>query len=110
MSRSHPSVAIVGASGAVGTELIACLQQRRFPLRQLRLFASRRSAGRRLSYCGDSLPIEELTERSLAGTEIALFSAGSATSRRFVPPAVRAGTLVIDNSSAYRMDAQVPLV
>lgn len=110
MSRNFPSVAIVGASGAVGTELIACLQQRRFPLRQLRLFASRRSAGRRLSYGCDLLPIEELTERALAGTEIALFSAGSATSRQFVPPAVRAGTVVIDNSSAYRMDTEVPLV
>ena len=110
MSRSLPSVAIVGASGAVGAELIACLQQRQFPLRQLRLFASRRSAGRRLSYGGDLLAIEELTERALTGTEIALFSAGGATSRQFVPPAVRAGTVVIDNSSAYRMDAEVPLV
>ena len=87
MSRTHPSVAIVGASGAVGTELIACLQQRRFPLRQLRLFGSTRSAGRRLAYGGESLPVEELTEQALAGTEIALFSAGSATARRFVPPA-----------------------
>jgi aspartate-semialdehyde dehydrogenase len=110
MSRSHPSVAIVGASGAVGTELIACLQQRRFPLRQLRLFASRRSAGRRLSYGGESLPIEELTEQALADTDIALFSAGSVISRQFVPPAVRAGTIVIDNSSAFRMDEEVPLV
>jgi aspartate-semialdehyde dehydrogenase len=110
MSHSHPSVAIVGASGAVGTELIACLQQRRFPLRQLRLFGSMRSAGRRLAYGGESLPIEELTERALAGSEIALFSAGSATSLRFVPPAVRAGTVVIDNSAAYRMDQEVPLV
>jgi aspartate-semialdehyde dehydrogenase len=110
MSRSHPSVAIVGASGAVGTELIACLQQRRFPLRQLRLFASARSAGRRLAYDGDSLPVEELTEQALIGTEIALFSAGSATSRRFVPSAVRSGAVVIDNSSAFRMDAEVPLV
>jgi aspartate-semialdehyde dehydrogenase len=75
MSHSHPSVAIVGASGAVGTELIACLERRRFPLRRLRLFASARSA-----------------------------------SRHFVPPAVRGGTVVIDNSAAYRMDAQVPLV
>jgi aspartate-semialdehyde dehydrogenase len=110
MSRSHPSVAIVGASGAVGTELIACLQQRRFPLRQLRLFASARSAGRRLAYGGDPLPVEELTEQALTGTEIALFSAGSATARRFVPHALRAGAVVIDNSSAFRMDAEVPLV
>jgi aspartate-semialdehyde dehydrogenase len=110
MSRSLPSVAIVGASGAVGTELIACLERRRFPLRQLRLFASARSAGRRLPYGGDSLPVEELTEQALADTEIALFSAGTAASRRFVPQAVRAGTVVIDNSAAYRMDAEVPLV
>jgi aspartate-semialdehyde dehydrogenase len=110
MSHSHPSVAIVGASGAVGTELIACLERRRFPLRQLRLFASARSAGRRLAYGGDWLPVEELTEQALADSEIALFSAGTAAARRFVPQAVRAGSVVIDNSAAFRMDAQVPLV
>src|ERR1700691_5767888 len=110
MFRTHPSVAIVGATGAVGTELIACLERRGFPLRQLRLFASARSAGRSLPYRGYSLPVQVLTEQALAGADIALFSAGSATSRRFAPPAVQSGTVVIDNSSAFRMDGGVPLV
>jgi aspartate-semialdehyde dehydrogenase len=110
MPSSPPSVAIIGATGAVGTELIACLEQRGFPLRQLRLFASARSAGRSLAYRRDSLPVEVLSGEALAGSDIALFSAGSTTSRQFAPPAVRDGTLVIDNSSAFRMDAGVPLV
>jgi aspartate-semialdehyde dehydrogenase len=110
MPRSHPSVAVVGATGAVGTELIACLEQRNFPLRQLRLFASDRSAGRALSYRGDSLPVQALTEQALADTEIALFCAGSTISQRYVPAAVQRGSVVIDNSSAFRMDRAVPLV
>jgi aspartate-semialdehyde dehydrogenase len=110
MPRSLPTVAIVGATGAVGTELIACLERRRFPLRQLRLFASGRSAGRSLPYDGGSLAVETLTEQALADTEIALFSAGSSISQRFVPAAVQRGTVVIDNSSAFRMDGSVPLV
>ena len=110
MSGSHPSVAVVGATGAVGTELIACLGQRDFPLRQLRLFASARSSGRAMAYRGNALPVEALTARSLADIEIALFCAGSDISQRFVPPAVQRGTVVIDNSSAFRMDDAVPLV
>jgi aspartate-semialdehyde dehydrogenase len=110
MSRNDPTVASVGATGAVGTELIACRERRRFSLRHLRLFASARSAGRRLPHRGDSLPVEALTEQALEDAEIALFSAGSATSHRFVPPAVQSGTVVIDNSSAFRMDGAVPLV
>ena len=110
MSLNNPSIAIVGATGAVGTELIACLEQRDFPLRDLRLFASRRSAGRRLMFRGDGLPVQELTEGALAGADLALFSAGSATSRRFAPAAVRQGAVVVDNSSAFRMDSEVPLV
>lgn len=110
MSASLPRVAIVGATGAVGVELIACLQQRRFPLRSLRLFASERSAGRRLSFGNESLPVEPLGDSSLSQTDIALFSAGAARSRQFAPLAVQAGVVVIDNSSAFRMDADVPLV
>jgi aspartate-semialdehyde dehydrogenase len=110
MSLNHPSVAIVGATGAVGTELIACLEQRDFPLRSLRLFASPRSAGRRLMFRGDGVPVEALTETALAGTDIALFSAGSSTSRRFAPAVVGHGAVMVDNSSAFRMDAGVPLV
>src|SRR5580658_681748 len=105
-----PAVAIVGATGAVGTELIACLEQRGFPLRSLRLYASSRSAGRRLMFRGDGLPVEALTEDALAGADIALLSAGSGTARDFAPAAVRLGAVVVDNSSAFRMDAGVPLV
>jgi len=103
-------VAIVGATGAVGVELLRCLEKRRFPLSQLRLFASARSAGRTLPFCGEALPVSELQEDSFTGVGIALFSAGAATSRRFAPLAVRAGATVIDNSSAFRMDPAVPLV
>lgn len=107
---SNPVVAIVGATGAVGVELIRCLEQRRFPLRQLRLFASARSAGRTLDFRGKPLPVEELTEASFEGVGIGLLSAGGATTKKYAPAAVRAGAIVVDNSSAYRMDPQVPLV
>ncbi len=110
MSEHLPSVAIVGATGAVGTEMIGCLEHRRFPLSRLRLFASTRSAGRQLPYHGQQLPVEVLTEDVFSGTQIALFSAGAATSRRFIPSAMQAGTIAIDNSSAFRMDKDVPLV
>jgi aspartate-semialdehyde dehydrogenase len=103
-------VAIVGATGAVGVELIGCLERRRFPLSELRLFASARSAGKTLAFRGQPLPVRELEESSFEGVDLALFSAGSGTSRRFAPLAVRAGATVVDNSSAFRMDAQVPLV
>jgi aspartate-semialdehyde dehydrogenase len=109
-SASRPVVAIVGATGAVGVELIRCLEQRRFPLRELRLFASARSAGKSLQFGGAALTVQELTESSFDGVDIALFSAGGGTSKRFAPIAVRAGATVIDNSSAFRMDPKVPLV
>jgi aspartate-semialdehyde dehydrogenase len=105
-----PVVAIVGATGAVGVELIRCLEQREFPLKELRLFASARSAGKTLSFRGRPLVVRELGEHSFEGIDLALFSAGGAISRRFAPIAVRAGATVIDNSSAFRMDPQVPLV
>jgi aspartate-semialdehyde dehydrogenase len=107
---SRPVVAIVGATGAVGVELIRCLEQRQFPLAQLQLFASARSAGKTLPFRGVALPVRELTEASFAGVDIALFSAGGSTSKRFAPLAVRAGAIVVDNSSAFRMDTKVPLV
>lgn len=108
--RPAPGVAIVGATGAVGVEMIGCLERRRFPLRELRLFASSRSAGKTLEFRGEPLTVRELTESSFDGVNVALFSAGSATSKRFAPIAVRAGAVVIDNSSAFRMDPTVPLV
>ena len=110
MSLHHPTVAIVGATGAVGAELLACLETRGFPLDRLRLFASGRSAGRKLLFRGEGIAVEELNEDSFPGVDIALFSAGSAVSRRFAPIAVRQGAVVVDNSSAFRMEPAVPLV
>ena len=107
---SSPVVAIVGATGAVGVELLHCLEQRRFPLSELKLFASARSAGKSLEFRGVSLPVRELNESSFDGVGIALFCAGGSISKRFAPAAVRSGAIVVDNSSAFRMDAGVPLV
>ncbi len=105
-----PVVAIVGATGAVGIELLRCLHARGFPLRALRLLASPRSAGRTLAFQGREIPVEPLTEDSFAGVDLALFSAGSDVSKRYASIAVRAGAVVVDNSSAFRMDPEVPLV
>ncbi len=107
---SAPVVAIVGATGAVGVELIRCLEERRFPLSELRLFASARSAGKTLSFRGEPLAVRELKDDSFRGVDIALFSAGGSTSKRSGPLAVAQGAVVIDNSSAFRMDPAVPLV
>jgi aspartate-semialdehyde dehydrogenase len=105
-----PAVAVVGATGAVGMELIRCLEERRFPLSSLRLFASARSAGRTLAFAGREIAVEELRQETLSGIDIATFSAGSATSKRFAPLLAAQGAIVVDNSSAFRMDPQVPLV
>jgi aspartate-semialdehyde dehydrogenase len=106
----NPVVAIAGATGAVGVELMACLEQRKFPLSELRLLASARSAGKKMKFRGADIAVQELTDASLEGVDIALFSAGGAQSKRFAPAAVKAGAVVVDNSSAFRMDARVPLV
>ena len=103
-------VAIAGATGAVGTEFMRLLEERAFPLESLKLLASERSAGRSLAFRGEVLPVSLLTEDAFQGVEIAFFSAGGSRSRAFAPAAVRAGAIVIDNSSAYRMDKEVPLV
>lgn len=105
-----PVVAIVGATGAVGVELLRCLESRGFPLGGLKLLASPRSAGKTLEFKGQPVTIEALTEESFAGVDIALFSAGSGISKRYAAAAVKAGAVVVDNSSAFRMDADVPLV
>src|ERR1700731_269971 len=110
LAPSAPVVAIVGATGAVGVELIRCLEERAFPLSELRLFASARSAGKTLKFRGQALAVRELNEQSFHGVDLALFSAGGSTSKPFAPIAVRAGATVIDNSSAFRMDPAVPLV
>lgn len=105
-----PAVAIVGATGAVGAELLRCLEKRDFPVRHLRLLASPRSAGRTLRFRDAELPVEALTGTSFAGIDLALFSAGAEISRRYAPLAVEAGAVVVDNSSAFRKDPAVPLV
>ncbi len=105
-----PVVAIAGVTGAVGAEFIATLNKRGFPVGKLRALASRRSAGKTVDFRGESIEIEELREDSFDGVDIALFSAGSDVSRKFSPIAVKAGAVVIDNSSAFRMDPNVPLV
>ena len=107
---ANPVVAIVGATGAVGVELLGCLEGRNFPVKSLRLLASARSAGKQMRFRGQEITIEELTDASFDGVDVALFSAGSGLSKRFAPVAVRAGAVVVDNSSAFRMEANVPLV
>jgi aspartate-semialdehyde dehydrogenase len=108
--NSEPSVAIAGASGAVGKELIKCLEKRRFPVSRLRLLASQRSAGRTMNFRDQTVPIEALGADSFAGIELAFFATDSDTAKAFAPAAVRAGAAVIDNSSAFRMNDDVPLV
>ncbi|MFQ5895693.1 MAG: aspartate-semialdehyde dehydrogenase [Nitrospinota bacterium] len=103
-------VAIAGATGAVGREILSILEEREFPIRQLTLLASERSEGERLEFRGDGIRVERLRAGSVGGVELALFSAGSPRSLEFVPEAVRAGAVVVDNSSAFRMQADVPLV
>lgn len=108
--NNHPHVAIVGATGAVGREMLICLSERNFPISKLTLLASARSAGQTLTFRGEDIVIQELTETSFQGINIALFSAGGGISEKFGPIAADAGCVVIDNSSAFRMDPQVPLV
>ena len=103
-------VAIVGATGLVGQEFIKILQQRRFPVERLSLLASDRSAGRKLEYNGQSLTVEETTANSFEDIDVALFSAGADISRHFSPIAAKKGAVVIDNSAAFRMEPDVPLV
>lgn len=109
MSRNY-TVAIVGATGAVGVEIMKVLERRNFPVAGLKLLASARSVGKTLPFKGVPTPVEELREDSFAGVDIALFSAGAGISRKFAPLAVKAGAVVVDNSSAFRMEETVPLV
>jgi aspartate-semialdehyde dehydrogenase len=104
------NVAVVGATGAVGRRMITTLEERNFPVDRLVLLASPRSAGQALSFRGQSVPVEILTETSFEGLDFALFSAGASVSRQYAPFAVDAGCIVIDNSSAFRMEKDIPLV
>ena len=108
--KSGYVVAVVGATGAVGTEMIEVLEERKFPVTRLVPLASTRSAGGMVTFEGNEVPIEVLTKDSFAGVDIALFSAGAELSREFAPIAVKAGAVVIDNSAAWRMAPEVPLV
>ena len=103
-------VAIVGATGMVGVEMRKIFQERKFPVAGLRLLASERSKGKNLKFAGKDIAVEELKEDSFTGIDIALFSAGASISKKFAPLAVRAGAVVIDNSSAFRMDKDIPLI
>lgn len=103
-------LAVAGATGAVGIEMLKCLEERNFPIGELTLLASSRSAGRKLSFRGSEVEVQELTPDSFRGVDLALFSAGSGISREFASHAVEAGAVVVDNSSAFRMDDEVPLV
>src|SRR5580698_8560028 len=108
--KANLRIAIVGATGAVGIEMIKTLEKRKFPVGQLTLLASARSAGKELPFRGQPVTVRELTADAFKGIDIALFSAGGSISKEVAPKAVKAGCVVIDNSSAFRMDDAVPLV
>jgi aspartate-semialdehyde dehydrogenase len=108
--KNDSVVAIAGVTGAVGAEFIATMDRRGFPVGRLKALASAGSAGKTIGFRGQTITVEELSENSFEGVDIALFSAGGGISRKFAPAAVKAGAVVIDNSSAFRMDPEVPLV
>ncbi len=108
--NKKPHVAVVGATGAVGVEMIKTLEKRNFPVGKLTLLASARSTGKKLTFRGTEITVQELTKDAFNGVDIALFSAGGNISKEFAPIAAKAGCVVVDNSSAFRMDDQVPLV
>jgi aspartate-semialdehyde dehydrogenase len=103
-------VGVVGATGAVGVEVIQCLERRKFPLSEIRLLASARSKGRQLPFRGNPVTVEELNDHTIGGIDVAIFAAGGKISREYAPKAAKLGAIVIDNSSAFRMDPSVPLV
>jgi len=109
MSGSY-NVAVAGATGAVGNEMIAVLEQRNFPVKNIKLLASERSVGKKLKFNGEDIKVEVLTKDSFKGIDFALFSAGATRSKEFCPAAAASGAVVIDNSSAFRMDKDIPLV
>lgn len=108
--KENPTIAIVGASGAVGVEMLRVLERRNFPVGEMRLLSSARSAGKKQTFKGQEITLEELTKESFKGVDIALFSAGGGISKEYASSAVDAGAVVVDNSSAFRIDPDVPLV
>lgn len=103
-------VAVAGATGLVGRQMLQVLEQRNFPVKSIKLLASERSKGKKLTFRGEEVAVEVLQENSFEGVDVALFSAGGGTSKKFAPCAAKSGCVVIDNSSAWRMDPEVPLV
>ncbi|MCX5758900.1 MAG: aspartate-semialdehyde dehydrogenase, partial [Candidatus Hydrogenedentes bacterium] len=103
-------VAVVGATGLVGNRMLQMLEERDFPVKSIKFLASERSKGKTLTFRGETVPVEVLAEDSFKGVEIALFSAGGGTSKKFAPCAAKDGCVVIDNSSSWRMDPEMPLV
>jgi len=103
------NVAIMGATGAVGNQFLSILEERKFPVKEIRLLASERSKGKRLKFRGKAYPIEVLSHDSFSGIDIVLSSAGASRSKEFLPSAVKAGAVCVDNSSAFRMEKDVPL-
>lgn len=110
MTQRKFNVAVAGATGAVGNVMIKCLEERNFPVANLKLLASKRSAGKKLRFKGDEIEVQEMTKDSFKDVDIALFSAGGGTSLEYAPIAAASGAVVVDNSSAWRMDPDVPLV
>jgi aspartate-semialdehyde dehydrogenase len=110
MKKAKYNVAVAGATGAVGNEMLSILQERKFPVNELKLLASTRGAGTKMEFNGKEYTVDVLTENSFAGMDIGLFSPGGSVSEKFAPIAGKAGCVVIDNTSAFRMDPQVPLV
>ncbi|MUK89861.1 aspartate-semialdehyde dehydrogenase [Ornithinibacillus sp. L9] len=108
--RKKYNVAVVGATGAVGEKIIKILEEKDFPIQELKLLSSKRSAGTKLVFKNEEITVEEATDDSFKGVDIALFSAGGSVSKRFAPSAIKHGAVVVDNTSAYRMDENVPLV
>src|SRR5690606_11642091 len=108
--NANPVVAIAGATGAVGVEMIRCLEERNFPVKELKLLASVRSAGKTMKFRGKDIKVEELTEESFKGVDIAFFSAGGGISKKFAKAVKDAGAVMIDNTSAFRMTPGVPIV
>ena len=104
------NLAIAGVTGAVGQEFLRILEERNFPFESVKMLASSRSAGKKFQFKGKEYTVEEMTDNSFAGIDIALFSAGGSQSKKFGPAAAKAGAVVVDNSSAFRMDPDVPLV
>ncbi|MQL69818.1 hypothetical protein Taro_002117 [Colocasia esculenta] len=110
LREDGPSLAVVGVTGAVGQEFLRVISDRDFPYRSIRMLASKRSTGRKVAFEGNEYTVEELREDSFDGVDIALFSAGGSISKAFGPAAAARGCVVVDNSSAFRMDPDVPLV